>query len=102
MAVHVLERSDKYDQLLALADVFDSSGEELRAMTRLGAEIVRDDAVAESSGLSPGSLARAEEAIRSATTGPHGLLSRSVELDADALVVRATVLTYQWLDELQE
>ena len=31
-----------------------------------------------------------------------GLLTRSVELDADALVVRATVLTYRWIDELQE
>ncbi|HEY0646011.1 MAG TPA: hypothetical protein VGD39_21540, partial [Nocardioides sp.] len=27
---------------------------------------------------------------------------RSVELDADALVVRATVLTYRWSDELQQ
>ena len=31
-----------------------------------------------------------------------GLLTRSVELDADALVVRATVLTYRWIDELQQ
>ena len=39
--------------------------------------------------------------IRAATTGKHGLLSRSIELDADALVVRATVLTYQWIDDLR-
>ncbi len=26
---------------------------------------------------------------------------RSVELDADALIVRATVLTYRWIDDLQ-
>ena len=44
----------------------------------------------------------AEEDIRAATTGKHGLLTRSVELDADALVVRATVLTYRWIDELQQ
>jgi hypothetical protein len=58
--------------------------------------------VAESAELSPPTFAVAEDDIRSATTGKHGLLTRSVELDADALVVRATVLTYRWIDELQE
>ncbi len=101
MSVQVADRSDKYDQLLALADVFDRSGDELRAMTGLGAEILRDDAVADSADLSSASHSRAEEDIRAATTGKNGLLSRSIELDADALVVRATVLTYQWIDELR-
>ena len=101
MSVQVADRSDRYDQLLALADVFDRSGDELRAMTGLGAEILRDDAVADSAALSSASHARAEEDIRAATTGKNGLLSRSIELDADALVVRATVLTYQWIDELR-
>jgi hypothetical protein len=101
MTARVADRSDRYDQLLALADVFDRSADELRAMTGLGAEILRDDAVADSADLSPASHARAEEDVRAATTGKHGLLSRSIELDADALVVRATVLTYQWIDELR-
>jgi hypothetical protein len=56
----------------------------------------------ESADLSPATFAQAEEDIRAATTGKQGLLTRSVELDADALVVRATVLTYRWIDELQE
>ena len=102
MSVRVAERSDKYDQLLQLADVFDRSGDELRAMSGLGAEVLRDDAVADSADLSAASHARAEEDIRAATTGKHGLLARSIELDADALVVRATVLTYQWIDELRD
>jgi hypothetical protein len=102
MTVRVAERSDKYDHLLRLADVFDRSGEELRAMAGLGAEVLHDDAVVDSAELSSGSYALAEEEIRAATTGAHGLLSRSIELDADALVVRATVLTYQWIDELRE
>src|SRR4051812_11107929 len=102
MTMRVAERSDKYAQLLQLADVFDRSGDELRGMVGLGAEVLRDDAVADSADLSAASHARAEEDIRAATTGPHGLLSRSIELDADALVVRATVLTYQWIDELRE
>ena len=102
MTARVMERSDKYDQLLQLADVFDRSGDELRSMSGLGAEVLRDDAVADSADLSAASHARAEEDIRAATTGKHGLLSRSIELDADALVVRATVLTYQWIDELRD
>lgn len=101
-SVRVAERSDKYDHLLRLADLFDSSGDELRAMSGLGAEILRDDAVADSAELSPQSHARVEEDVRAATTGKNGLLSRSIELDADALVVRATVLTYQWIDELRD
>ena len=36
----VAERPDKYDQLLHLADVFDRSGDELRAMSGLGTEVL--------------------------------------------------------------
>lgn len=94
--------ADKYDQMLALADLFDSSGNEMRTRARLGAEILSDDDVADSGELSKATWGQAEEDIRAATTGKHGLLTRSVELDADALVVRATVLTYRWIDELQQ
>ncbi len=94
--------ADKYDQMLALADLFDSSGNEMRTRARLGTEILGDDDVVESGELSTPTWGQAEEDIRSATTGKHGLLTRSVELDADALVVRATVLTYRWIDELQQ
>lgn len=94
--------ADKYDQMLALADVFDTSGNEMRGKSRLGAEILRDEDVAATAPLSSGTYAQAEEDILAATTGKHGLMARSVELDADALVVRATVLTYRWIDELQQ
>ncbi|WP_426242985.1 hypothetical protein [Nocardioides sp. LHG3406-4] len=94
--------ADKYHQMLALAELFDASGEEMRARARLGVEVLGDEDVASSAPLSPATFAEAEEDIRAATTGKHGLLTRSVELDADALVVRATVLTYRWIDELQE
>ncbi|WP_210651164.1 hypothetical protein [Nocardioides sp. SYSU D00065] len=93
---------DKYDQMLALADLFDASGDEMRRRARLGAEILNDDDVADSGELSKATWGQAEEDIRAATIGKHGLLTRSVELDADALVVRATVLTYRWIDELQQ
>ncbi len=94
--------ADKYHQMLALADVFDASGADLRERARIGAAILTDPDVVESAELSPATFAQAEEDIRAAATGKQGLLTRSVELDADALVVRATVLTYRWIDELQD
>jgi hypothetical protein len=100
--VEAADLADKYDRMLRLADLFDSSGQEMRARSKLGPEILRDESVAESSELSKTTFDVAADDIRSATTGKHGLLTRSVELDADALVVRATVLTYRWIDELQE
>ena len=100
--VEAADLADKYDRMLRLADLFDVAGEELRDRARLGDQILKDPSVAESAELSPASFAQAESDIREATTGKHGLLTRSVELDADALMVRATVLTYRWIDELQE
>ncbi len=100
--VEAADLADKYDRMLRLADLFDSSGQEMRARSKLGAEILRDEGVAESSELSRSTYDAAADDIRAATTGKHGLLTRSIELDADALVVRATVLTYRWIDELQE
>lgn len=93
--------ADKYHQMLALADLFDASGAEMRERARLGTEILIDPDVADTAELSEATFAQAEEDVRAATTGKQGLLTRSVELDADALVVRATVLTYRWIDELQ-
>ena len=94
--------ADKYQQMLQLADSFDQTGAEIRERARLASQILADDDVVASADLSPGTFAEAEEDLRAATTGKQGLLTRSIELDADALVVRATVLTYQWIDELQE
>lgn len=93
---------DKYDRMLQLAGLFDRAGEEMRVRAKLGGDLLADEAVSDSAELSPGTWREAEEEIREATTGKHGLLTRSIELDADALVVRATVLTYRWIDELQE
>ena len=93
--------TETYDRLLALADVFDSAGAELRSRAGLGAEVLRDPAVTDTADLAPTTYAQAEEDVRAATTGKHGLMTRSLELDADALVVRATVVTYQWIDDLR-
>jgi hypothetical protein len=95
------ETPDKYDELLRLADDYDRAGEQMREWAELGADVLGDPAVHESADLCPRTWAPAEDAVRAATLGKHGLLSRSLELDADALVLRATVLTYRWIDELQ-
>jgi hypothetical protein len=93
---------DRYDELVQLADLFESTGEDLRARARLGIEVLGDHDVSESEGLSAATYGAAADDIRTATTGRQGVLDRSIELDADALVVRATVLTYRWIDELQD
>lgn len=98
----VADAADKYDRMLRLADLFDAAGDDMRARARLGDEVLRDPDVHESADLSPTTFAQVESDVRGATTGKHGLLTRAIELDADALMVRATVLTYRWIDELQE
>ena len=92
---------DRYDEMLRLADLFEATGEDLRARARLGVEVLGDEDVSDSEPLSRTTYAAAADDIRAATTGKLGALNRSIELDADALVVRATVLTYRWIDELQ-
>lgn len=94
--------SDRYERMLQLADTFHASGEEMRGWARIAEEILGDDDVTASAELSKATYTDAETQIRDAATGKHGLTARVTDLDADALVVRATVLTYQWIDELQD
>ncbi len=93
---------DRYDELVQLADLFEATGDDLRARARLGVEVLGDEDVSASEELSATTYTTAADDIRAATTGKNGVLNRSIELDADALVVRATVLTYRWIDELQD
>lgn len=97
-----VQREERYDQMMGLADLFDATGTDLRARAGLGPRILADEAVAASAELSRRSFEQFESALRAATMGRLGLHTRSVELDADAFVVRATVLTYRWIDELQD
>ena len=101
-AAEAADLQDKYDRMLRLADLFDRSADELRTRAGLGEQILHDDAVTDSAELSKLTYTQAENDLRSATTGKNGLLSRGIELDADALMVRTTVLTYRWIDELQD
>lgn len=90
-----------YEQMLRIADDFDVVGERMRVWSRTGQEILRDPDLSESGELSEKTYDAAVESIESASLGRSGLLGRALELDADALAVRATVLTYRWIDELQ-
>ncbi|MBU2694076.1 hypothetical protein [Pimelobacter sp. 30-1] len=100
-AVEAADLADKYDQMLRLADLFDDAGAQMRSWAQLGRDVLADPDVADSAPLSPTTWATADDEVRGATTGKGGLLGRSIELDADALVLRATVLTYRWIDDLQ-
>lgn len=100
-AVQAADLADKYDQMMRLADLFDDAGAQMREWSRLGQDVLGDPEVTASAPLSKGTWTTAEDELRAATSGKDGLLGRSIELDADALVLRATVLTYRWIDELQ-
>ncbi len=98
----VADLADRYQRMNRLADLFTQSAEEMRSRAELGARVLGDPEVAESAALATRTWQRVEEDVRAATTGRLGLLARSAQLDADALVVRATVHTYRWIDELQQ
>lgn len=97
-----MSADDKYTRFTALAELFDVTADQLRERAKLGAEVLGDEDVADSAELSPRTFKQAEDDILAATTGKHGLLARSTEFDADALIVRATVRTYRWIDDLQD
>ena len=81
MTRHSTPDPDKYDLMLRLADLFEATGDEMRERASLGGDILADDAFAESAELSPVTYGQAESDIVDSTTGRHGLLVRSVELE---------------------
>jgi hypothetical protein len=92
---------ETYQDMLRLADGFHAVGEQLRGWARVAQDVLRDPDVTDSAELSPRTYDATAESLEAAALGRGGLLGRSLELDADALAVRATVLTYRWIDELQ-
>lgn len=92
---------ETYEEMLRLADGFDAVGEQLRGWARVAQDVLRDPDVTDSAELSPRTYEETTESLEAAALGRGGLLGRSLEMDADALAVRATVLTYRWIDELQ-
>ena len=77
-ASEAADLTDKYDRMLRLADLFDRSGDEMRTRARLGErDPARRGGRPTSAELSKATYAQAEDDIRAATTGKHGLLTRS-------------------------
>lgn len=93
---------DRYLALESLADLFEQTSEELRDRAALGPRLLADEEVAPSGELSPATWREVTDEVLAATTGKHGLLARSTALEADALALRATVLTYRWIDDLRD
>lgn len=94
--------AERYDEMLALAALLDGAGAELRAHAALAGRVLADPDVTGTAVLAPRTWAEAETGVRAVSDVGRGHLARSRELEADALVLRATVLTYRWIDELQQ
>lgn len=91
---------EKYADLARLAEWLRTTGATVRDHAALGSRVLADPDVADSAELSRDTWRELEEQVRT-LSGPSGLDGHALELDLDALAVRATVLTYQWIDDLQ-
>lgn len=89
-----------YDRVRDLADGFDLAGNRMRAWAGAGARTLGNGDLIESALLSPLTFAEAELSVLAATTGPGGILPRSVIWETDAVVVRATVTAFEETDRL--
>jgi hypothetical protein len=89
-----------YEQMLALAERYETQAGDFLEMAGLGARIMANGDLLESAILSPGSFADAEVQVLDATTGAEGLTVRAIGIEADALGVRAVVAAFQASDSL--
>lgn len=85
-----------YVAVRGLADRFDTAGSELRDWAGQGGRTVLDPALAASAPLSPPTFALAETAVLAAA---EDTLAASLCWEADALVVRAVVTTFDVCDD---
>ena len=92
--------SATYSCVLALAQRFDDAGDRMRGWAAHAARLAADPDLVESAPLSPVTFAEAEAAVLEAATGVHGVLVSSVDYEADAVVVRATVRAFEQCDLL--
>ena len=89
-----------YEQMLALADKYDSHAADFVEMAGLGLRVMSNGDLLESAILSPLSFADAEVQLLDATTGVNGLTVRALGIEADAMGVRAVVAAFQASDAL--
>lgn len=91
-----------YEQMLALADTYETRAADFKEMAGLGARVLADGDLLESAVLSPISFAEAELQVLEATTGVDGLTVRALGIEADALGVRAVVAAFRASDEVSQ
>lgn len=91
----------RYDDIETLAQLFDGTGDDLRSYAWDDKGIAVNGDLVESSILSPGTFASAESAVLAATVGPNGLAFEAVDLEVDALAMRANVVILRGADDLQ-
>ena len=91
-----------YERLLALAVTFEVAAERMRGWAARGAAVLVDGDLLASGLLAPLSLAEAEVAVVTATTGPDGVLGESAGWWLDAEALRLAVRLLQEADELAE
>ena len=89
-----------YEQMLALAERYERQAGDFVEMAGLGARIMANGDLLESSILSPVSFGDAELQVLDATTGANGLTVRAIGIEADALGVRAVVAAFKASDSL--
>lgn len=89
-----------YEQMLALAERYERHAGDFVEMAGLGARVMANGDLLESSILSPVSFADAEVQVLDATTGADGLTVRAIGIEADALGVRAVVAAFKASDGL--
>ena len=70
-AVQAADLTDKYDQMLRLADLFDDAGAQMREWAKLGRDVLTDPEVVASTPLSPTTWATAEEELLHALRDEH-------------------------------
>lgn len=91
----------RYDDIETLARLFDDTGDDLRTYAWDDKGIAANGDLVESSILSPGTFASAEAAVLGATIGPGGVAFEAVDLEVDALAMRANVTILRGVDDLQ-
>ena len=92
--------SATYAAVRSLAGRYDSAGDRMRSRAEDDARVLMDPDLLESAALSPRTFAEAEASLIAASAGAHGALELSVAYEADAVLVRATVTTFEQCDRL--
>ncbi|MGN0065842.1 MAG: hypothetical protein ACI379_16525 [Nocardioides sp.] len=89
-----------YQQMRALAGTYQDKAWLFTEMAGLGARVMANGDLLESSVLAPLSFAEAEAQVLDATTGVNGLTVRAIGIEADALLVEVTVGAFEMSDAL--